>query len=255
MIINNNNMIQFKKIKKSNKIIDSYIYIPKDKEELLDLSKNSDLMFLKKNCKNLYKTLLKSLDAGLIIKLYDWDYDIIKNEYLNSLKLKKIINFIDYICYFEYEDDFINHNIYKNEYVDKVYDEKSIILMHNYNLYHISYIDIKYIYNLYIQLILALYSAYQEFKIYFTNVNNDFIFIIKNNYKKRYKYIINNTFIYLDKCLYKIIIADLSHIEYDNTNSINIDNYIYDFINNLGLFNKIINFTRKEFNNIKKKYI
>ena len=124
MVINNNNMILFKQIKNNNKIIDSYIYIPKDKEELLDLSKNNDLMFLKKNCKNLYKTLLKSLDAGLIVKLYDWDYDIIKNEYLNSLKLKKIINFIDYICYFEYEDDFINHNINKNEYVDKVYDEK-----------------------------------------------------------------------------------------------------------------------------------
>ena len=49
--------------------------------------------------------------------------------------------------------------------------KKSIILMHNYNLYHISYIDIKYIYNLYTQLILLLYSAYHEFKIYFTNVN------------------------------------------------------------------------------------
>jgi len=248
-------MIYFKKIKNDNKIIDSYIYIPKDKEELLNLSKDNDLIFLKKNCKNLYKTLLKSLDSGLIIKLYDWDYDIIKKEYLNSLKLKKIINFIDYICYFEYEDDFINHNINKEEYVNKIYDEKSIILMHNYNLYHVLYIDIKYIYNLYTQLILALYNAYQEFKIYFTNVNKDFIFIIKNNYKKCYKYIINNNKIYLDKCLYKIIIADLSSIQYDYNNLIDLDKYIYEFINNLGIFNKIINFSRKDFNNIKKKYI
>ena len=36
-------------------IIDSYIYIPKDKEELLNLSKNSDLMFLKKIVKTYIK--------------------------------------------------------------------------------------------------------------------------------------------------------------------------------------------------------
>lgn len=244
--------------------IDTFIYLPENKENLYDLTKNEDLLFLKVNSKSYYKSLLKSFYSGIIIKILDWDNDLLKQEYSISIKLKDIINFIDYISYFEFEDNFVhyinninNHNINYNqdEYVNKYTDEKSIILMHNYSLYNINYIDEINILNIYTQLILALYSAYIDHGIYFLNLNKDFLYIIKNNSAKRYRYFMKTKKIYLNNCNYKIIICDLSNYNYDNNNQIDIDDIIFDNIVKLNIFNIKIDFTKKIYNNIKKKYI
>ena len=140
--------------------INTFIYLPEEKEHLYNLTKNEDLLFLKVNSKSYYKSLLKSFYSGIIIKILDWDNDLLKKEYFISIKLKKIINFIDYISYFEFEDNFVDyinninkHNISNNTdiYIDKYTDEKSVIIMHNYSLNNIYYIDKKNIINIYIQ--------------------------------------------------------------------------------------------------------
>lgn len=244
--------------------IDTFIYLPEKKENLYNLTKNEDLLFLKVNSKSYYKSLLKSFYSGIIIKILDWDNDLLKQEYSISIKLKDIINFIDYISYFEFEDNFVhyinninNHNINYNQddYVNKYTDEKSIILMHNYSLYNINYIDEINILNIYTQLILALYSAYINHGIYFLNLNKDFLYIIKNNSAKRYRYFMKTKKIYLNNCNYKIKICDLSNYNYDNNNQIDINDIIYDNIVKLNIFNIKIDFTKKIYNNIKKKYI
>ena len=247
--------------------IDSFVYLPDKKENFYDLTKNEDLLFLKVNSKSYYKSLLKSFYSGIIIKILDWDNDLLKQEYSISIKLKDIINFIDYISYFEFEDNFINyinninnhnnHNINFNhdDYVNKYTDEKSIIIMHNYSFYNINYINEINILNIYTQLILALYSAYINHRIYFLNLNKDFIYIIKNNSVKRYRYFIKTKKIYLSNCNYKIKICDLSNYNYNYNNAINIDDIIFDSIIKLDIFNIKINFTKKIYNNIKKKYI
>lgn len=242
--------------------INTFIYLPEKKEYLYYLTKNDDLLFLKVNSKSYYKSLLKSFYSGIIIKILDWDNDLLKKEYFISIKLKKIINFIDYISYFEFEDNFVDyinninkHNISNNTdiYVDKYTDEKSVIIMHNYSLNNIYYIDKKNIINIYIQIILALYSAYINHGIYFLNLNSDFLYIVKNRSVKRYRYFIKTKKIYLNECYYKILISDLSN--YNENENVNIHNIIYNNIINLNLFNIKIEFTKKDYNNIKKKYI
>tara|TARA_B110000858_G_scaffold189264_1_gene235768 strand:- start:65 stop:844 length:780 start_codon:yes stop_codon:yes gene_type:complete len=249
--------------------IKSYIYFPENKENLYDLTKNNDLLFLQINSKNYYKSLLKSFNSGIIIKLLDWDNNLLKKEYLISIKLKHIINFIDYISYFEFEVNIINYinninniNIYnssENEYINKFSDEKSVIMMHNYSLYHTDFTDFTdeiNINNIYIQLILALYSAYINHNVYFNYLNSDFIYIIKNKSKKKYRYFQKNKKVYLNDCCYKIIICDLSNYNLLNNNNLfNIHDKIYNLIYNLNLFNKNIEFTKKNYNYIKKKYI
>lgn len=240
--------------------IDTFIYLPEKKEHLYDLTKNEDLLFLKVNSNSYYKSLLKSFYSGIIIKILDWDNDLLKKEFFISIKLKKIINFIDYISYFEFEDNFVNyinnHDINSNQYdyVNKYTDEKSIIIMHNYNFYNIHYIDEKNILNVYTQLILALYSAYINHGIYFLNLNKDFLYIIKNNSTKKYRYFMKTKKVYLNDCKYKIKICDLSNYSYDN-DKINIDDVIYNSIIKLDIFNIKIDFTKKNYNSIKKKYI
>lgn len=240
--------------------IDTFIYLPEKKEHLYDLTKNEDLLFLKVNSKSYYKSMLKSFYSGIIIKLLDWDNDLLKKEFLISIKLKNIINFIDYISYFEFEDNFFNYinNINQDDqdnYVNKCTDEKSIIIMHNYNFYNIHYIDEKNILNVYTQLILALHSAYINHGVYFLNLNKDFLYIIKNNSTKRYRYFMKTKKVYLNDCKYKIKICDLSNYYYDNNNKINIDDIIYDCIIKLDFFNIKIDFSKKTYNTIKKKYI
>lgn len=242
--------------------INTFIYLPEKKEHLYNLTKNEDLLFLKVNSKSYYKSLLKSFYSGIIIKILDWDNDLLKKEYFISIKLKKIINFIDYISYFEFEDNFVDYinnidinNISNNAdiYIDKYTDEKSVIIMHNYSLNNIYYIDKKNIINIYIQIILALYSAYINLGIYFLNLNSKFLYIVKNRSAKRYRYFIKTKKIYLNECNYKILICDLSN--YNENGRVNIHDIIYNNIINLNLFNIKIEFTKKDYNNIKKKYI
>lgn len=224
------------------------------KEHLYDFTKNEDLRFLKYNSKNFYKLLLKSINSGFIIKLHSWDYDNLKLEYSISSKLKNIINFNKYLCYFEYELNFINY-INNSNYIDyDYYNDSSIILMHNYHNNSISYIEEKNIYNIYTQFILSLYSAYYNYNIYFNSINIDLIFIIKNKVKRKYKYIINNKNIYLNNCKYKLIISDISdfNISYDN---FNIDDNILNIIENLLIFNKKFKFFKKDLLKIKKIYM
>lgn len=222
------------------------------KDKLYEFTKNKDLRFLKHNSNNLYKLLVKSIYNGFIIKLHNWDFDNLKLEYNISYKLKNIINFNKYLCYFEYELNFINYmiNICDND----LYNESSIILMHNYNYDCISYIEDYYINNIYTQIILALYSAYYTYNIYFENININLVFIIKNRAKKKYKYIINNKSIYLNNCKYKIIISDISSYKINNNFDIDIDNNIFNIIESLNIFNKNIKFTKKQLNIIKKKF-
>jgi len=49
-----------------------------------------------------YKLLLKSIISDFIIKLHNWDNNTLINEYNLSHKLKNIINFNNYLCYFQY---------------------------------------------------------------------------------------------------------------------------------------------------------
>ena len=142
--------------------IKSFMITDLSKNKLYNFSKNKDLRFLKCD-KNLYKTLLKSYESGFLIKMHNWDYNYLKNEYDISLKLKNIINFIDYICYFEYELDFIDYINAESDCEeiiesDNLNYEQSILFMHNYN--KIKNISEKNISNIYTQFILALYSSY-----------------------------------------------------------------------------------------------
>lgn len=244
--------------------INTFIYLPEKKEHLYNLAKNEDLLFLKVNSKSYYKSLLKSFYSGIIIKILDWDNDLLKQEYFISIKFKKIINFIDYISYFEFEDNFVNYinNINKqnflnntDSYIDKYTDEKSVIIMHNYSLNNIYYIDKKNIINIYIQFILALYSAYVNYDIFFLNLNSDFLYIVKNYSAKRYRYFIKTKKVYLNECNYKILITDLSNYKNNENENVNIHDIIFNNIINLNLFNIKIEFTKKDYNNIKKKYI
>ena len=66
--------------------------------------------------------MLKSFYSGIIIKILDWDNDLLKQEYLISIKLKNIINFIDYISYFEFEDNFVH-------YIDTINNHDEILTM------------------------------------------------------------------------------------------------------------------------------
>ena len=241
--------------------IDIYYYFLYNiqKEKLYEFSKNKELRFLKYNSNNLYKLLLKSKESGFIIKQQSWDYYYLKYEYDISVKLKKIINFIDYICYFEYEDNFLNYINYSDSesdssFTNDLYDNKAIIIMHNYHSYNISLIDKIYINNIYTQLILALYNAFYTYNIIFNKISNNLIFIIDNYKNKRYCYNINNTNIYLYNCKYKIIIADLSYFKIIDNNDFNIDDNIYNNTLNLNIF-KNINLSKKNLLNIKKKYI
>ena len=77
------------------------------KDKIYHLTINNDLRFINFIGKNFYKTLLKFIDYGYIIKIYDWDFFFLKNEVSISNKLKIISNFNNYLCYFEYEDDFL----------------------------------------------------------------------------------------------------------------------------------------------------
>ena len=172
---------------------DTYILTNITKDKLLSFTKNKELRFLKYNSNNFYKLLLKSYDAGYLIKMHNWDYSNLKEEYSISKKISSIINFNKYICYFEYEDNFINYINDKETndiYSNIVTDEKSIVFMHNYFLYNTEYIDSKYIQNIYTQFILALYSCYYTYNIYFNEIDNDFICLIKNKAKKKYRYFI-----------------------------------------------------------------
>ncbi len=82
---------------------DTYILTNIKKDKLLSFSKNKELRFLKYNSNNFYKLLLKSYDAGYLIKMHNWDYSNLKEEYSISKKISSIINFNKYICYFELE--------------------------------------------------------------------------------------------------------------------------------------------------------
>jgi hypothetical protein len=128
--------------------------------------------------------------------------------------------------------------------------------MHNYHNHNISYISENYINNIYIQLVLALYSAFYNYNVYFNSINIDLIYIVKNYRKRKYKYFINNKNIILNDCKYKLIISDISDFNIlDNTLSYNIDDNILNNIKNLTIFNKTFEFTKKKLNTIKKKYI
>lgn len=231
-----------------NTNIDCFLYTPIKKEHLHTFSKNDDMLFFTLNSSNFYKSLIECINVGVIIKITDWDNNILKKEFEVSIKLKNIPNFIDYICYFEYEDNFLNYletiedinNYTLNDiYVNKTIDEKSIILMKNYDLLNILNIDIKEIDNIYEQLILALYSAYKYYKIYFNFLNKNFIYLINNN-NKQCKYIINNDTCVLYKNKYLVLICDISNYLVDNNNDINIDLNIIRIINSLNLFNNKI---------------
>jgi hypothetical protein len=228
-----------------NTNIDCFLYTPIKKEHLYTFSKNEDMLFFTLNYSNFYKSLIDCINVGIIIKITDWDNDILKKVYELSIKLKNIPNFVDYICYFEYEDNFLNYletvediNNYKLEdtYVNKTTDEKSIILMKNYDLLNIIDIDIAEIDNIYEQLILALYFAYKCHNIYFNFLNKKFIYLLNNN-KKQCKYTINNDTHVLYKNKYLVLICDISNYLVDNNNDINIDLNIITIINNLNLFN------------------
>ena len=249
MLFYNNIIIENFKIK-------SYLKYDLSKNKLYTLSKNEDLRFLKFD-NNLYKSLLKSYVNGYIIKLHSWDYDYLKKEYEISIKLKNIINFIDYICYFDYETNFIDYINSDSDYddfseSDNIYDEQTILFMHNYNT--ILSISEKNISNIYTQFILALYSSYYNHNIYFTDIDNKFIFIVKNNYPKKYKYIINDNITYVKNSSHKIIIADLS--KYKLGNDIDIDSNILTLISKINnIFSKNIIFTIKDLKNIKYKFV
>jgi len=234
---------------------DTYILTNITKDKLLSFTKNKELRFLKYNSNNFYKLLLKSYDAGYLIKMHNWDYSNLKEEYSISKKISSIINFNKYICYFEYEDNFINYINDKETndiYSNIVTDEKSIVFMHNYFLYKSEYIDSKYIQNIYTQFILALYSCYYTYNIYFNEIDNDFICLIKNKAKKKYRYYIKDKKIYLNNCDYKLIISDIS--KFNTEKIVDIDNNILNIISNFKIFNKNFEFTKKDLNNIKKKY-
>jgi len=247
-------MNYLKNIIENNTSVNYFILTNISKEKLYYFTKNTDLRFLKYYSKNLYKLLLKSFISGFIIKLHYWDNNNLINEYNLSHKLKNIINFNNYLCYFEYELNFINFIFDKPD--DDLYNDSSIVLMHNYDNYNISYISENHINNIYTQLVLALYSAFYNHNVCFNNINIDLLHIVKNNRKKIYKYFINNKNIYLNDCKYKLIISDISDFNIlDNIFSYNIDDNILNNIKNLTLFNKTFKFTKKNLNTIKKKYI
>ena len=247
-------MNYLKNIIENNTKINYFILTNISKEILYNLTKNSDLRFLKYTCNNLYKLLLKSFISGFIIKLHNWDNNNLINEYNLSQKLKNIINFNNYLCYFEYELNFINYILDKSD--DDLYNDSSIVFMHNYHNHNISYISENYINNIYIQFVLALYSAFYNYNVYFNSINIDLIYIVKNYRKRKYKYFINNKNIILNDCKYKLIISDISDFNIlDNTLSYNIDDNILNMVKNLNIFNKTFEFTKKKLNTIKKKYI
>ncbi len=247
-------MNYLKNIIENNTSVNYFILTNISKEKLYFFTKNTDLRFLKYNSNNFYKLLLKSFISGFIIKLHNWDYNNLINEYNLSHKLKNIINFNNYLCYFEYELNFINFILDKPD--DDFYNDSSIVLMHNYDNYNISYISENHINNIYTQLVLALYSAFYNHYVYFNNINIDLVHIIKNNRKKKYKYFISNKNVILNDCKYKLIISDISdfNIASDILNY-DIDNNILNNIKNLSLFNKNFKFTKKNLTFIKKKYI
>tara|TARA_B000000437_G_scaffold219162_1_gene200151 strand:- start:836 stop:1564 length:729 start_codon:yes stop_codon:yes gene_type:complete len=223
------------------------------KDKIYHLTINNDLRFINFIGKNFYKTLLKFIDFGYIIKIYDWDSFFLKNEFSISNKLKIISNFNYYLSYFEYEDDFL---YYFDNILNKNYPiNNSIIFMINYHKYNISFIDnYSDIYNIYTQFIYALYTAFYKFNIYFDNFNIDLIFIIKNNYKKKLKYYNKNNIIYLNNCNYKIIISDYSYFNNNNNINFDIDNNIFNNIKILKHFNKFFNLSYNDFLYIKNKY-
>ena len=223
------------------------------KDKIYHLTINNDLRFINFIGKNFYKTLLKFIDFGYIIKIYDWDSFFLKNEFSISNKLKIISNFNYYLSYFEYEDDFL---YYFDNILNKNYPiNNSIIFMINYHKYNISFIDnYSDIYNIYTQFIYALYTAFYKFNIFFDNFNIDLIFIIKNNYKKKLKYYKKNNIIYLNNCNYKIIISDYSYFNNNNNINFDIDNNIFNNIKILKHFNKFFNLSYNDFLYIKNKY-
>lgn len=214
-----------------NIYINYYFLYNIEKAKLHEFSKNKELRFLKYNSNNLYKLLLKSKESGFIIKQQSWDYYYLKYEYDISIKLKKIINFIDYICYFEFEEDFINY-ISNNDFSEDINDNMAIVLTKNYN--SVSYLNNIDFINICKQLILSLYCAYYTYNIYFNYISIDDIYIIKNNKKFRYKYYITNKYIILNNCYYKIIISNYAEATLLCHNfNLNFNTYIIDIINKL----------------------
>lgn len=228
MSYNIHNIIQLNS--NNNKIYNSFLISEISNYKWNEFIYNKDVRFLKGGIKYIYKNL-SSKNNKFIIKTHHWDIDNLKIEYKISNILKKIVNFIDYICYFEFEEDFINY-ISNNDFSEDINDNMAIVLTKNYN--SVSYLNNIDFINICKQLILSLYCAYYTYNIYFNYISIDDIYIIKNNKKFRYKYYITNKYIILNNCYYKIIISNYAEATLLCHNfNLNFNTYIIDIINKL----------------------
>lgn len=159
-----------------------HLYVTQDKWN--EFIRNNDLRFFKYN-KNLLKILKETHESGVMLKLCSWDYMSMKSSYILSNKFKHT-NFIQYLCYFEYEENIIDY-LCQSAQSDHL-EENAVVIFPYYNNILKYDLNKNELYDCVKQIVLALYTAYFKYNILLTNVNINNIYLDKQNKITKIKY-------------------------------------------------------------------
>lgn len=178
----NVHMISCKNID-TNIIKQYHIYV--DKCKWLDFVNNDNLRFLKHKKYLLNK--LSQQNDGIIMKLSSWNISVLKDEFLQVTKLKHE-NFIEPICYFEYEEDIINFLCNHEDDVD-TNDESAVIIMPYYQNILKTDLNQQSLNTCIKQIVLALYTLLFVYGVNLTHIdlNNVYIHNVNKPVKLKYK--------------------------------------------------------------------
>jgi hypothetical protein len=161
-----------------------------------------------KNATNLFPN-------GVLVKLDSWNKQTFRESYTMS-KLCKNVNAIEYLCYFEYEEDIIRFLTGSPE----MYDENAVIIMPAYcEIYDITT-------DILAQTILYLYNLLFSNKIYISTISYDNIYIDKLSKCKNLQYnICENEYCVKTNEIVKIDVGECCIIQIEKTNSIGPKHY------------------------------
>lgn len=139
-----------------------------------ELVKQDDLRFFKHN-RNIITDLKKQKANGVILKMCNWNSNKLKNAYTVSKQFKHM-NFVKYMCYFEYEEDIIHFLLNCSDTVlEDVYSDNAIVIIPGYkNILSVKPTNIA---DIIIQIILSLYYALYCHHISFIAISIDDIYV------------------------------------------------------------------------------
>lgn len=149
-----------------------------------DIINDTSLMFLKGS--NVYNNIIKS--SHVIMRIGSWDDRKMLDTYRKVKKIRNK-NIIKYLCYFEYEEDIIN--ILSKSSINEDYNELSVIIYKNYDIFANNLLLLNCdnnLYDCYMQIILTIYDLFYTYNLYYKNLNVNDLFIDKIKTKKKLNY-------------------------------------------------------------------